>query len=252
MLLRPLDHRTGVPTNRVLNRIIMHMVQVHHKTADQTSVLFLTAILCLRETLSMNVTKLVSRDHRTDLQFLFWILLFGLKNSSLYTHWASNLKPQHIIWSPDSLWLGRYSSSAGQGAHTLGPVLSWIQVCIQQWGGGSVFYSVLSEAASGKAVTSQTHFIWERQKWGPLRILRRWGVGARNRAYLANQLYFPTSSTVTSLSVSYAVFLFLWLDCEFGQCWSEGHYLFCMKRWSRHLVHSVSWCDSDYYLPQQN
>lgn len=145
------------------------------KTTGQmwlNSVLFLTGnwslLVCSHETRSVNLTKWVQRK---QLQFFFWIFFLAWK-AEVYTPLglASDLKPRYIISSPDSLWLRRRSFISRPGRLCTHSYTVWNTSSHSAAEGRSLFYSMLSEAATGRAVTPQTHSIWERQVRTPKNI----------------------------------------------------------------------------------
>lgn len=122
-------------------------------------------------------------------------IFFGWKTAEVYTPLglASDLKPQYIISSPDSLWLGRHSSSVGRrgSANTL--VLyrlvhkftfcSRVKILI-------LFYTVWRHYwESSYPANSFTKNIEK---------LRHEESQKRIGPYPVNQLYFPTSSPLTT------------------------------------------------------
>lgn len=101
------------------------------------------------------------------------------------------------------------------GAHST-PVPSGTQVHILLQREESLFYSMLSEAATEKEqLLHKLTLIWERRKWGPLRILKRWGRKSRRKEQTISCKPIIFSHLLSSL-----LFRFIpWLDCEFGQRW---------------------------------
>ncbi len=150
---------------------------------------------------------------------------FGLENSRILYTPGLGQRPyttMHYLWSrqplarrmlliskPGRLCTHSRPVPSGGGSHAAAE-------------GHSLFYSMLSGAATGRAVTPQAHSIWERQKWGPLRILKRWSRKTRRKEQTISCKPIIFSHLLSSHQLSLLFLFTLWLDCEFGQCWSSG------------------------------